>query len=64
MAFTIKRFNDLLLRTEYLYRVRPTRWTEDKFLCLKMDKTIVEKESKWLNCLGQPHEIIEVEGNH
>ena len=64
MAYTIKRFNELLQRTEYLYRVRPTRWTDDKFFCLKMDETKVKRESEWLNSIGQPHEVIEVEGNH
>lgn len=64
MAKTIKRFNELLQRTEYLYRTRPTRWTDDKFLCLKMDDTKAATESEWLNSIGQPHEVIEVEGNH
>lgn len=64
MAFTIKRFNELLQRTEYLCRTRPTRWTDNKYLCLKMDKDKVTKESWWLNYIKQPHEIIEVEGNH
>lgn len=64
MAKTIKRFNELLQRTEYLYRTRPTRWTDDKFLCLKMDDTKAARESVWLNSIGQPHEVIEVEGNH
>lgn len=64
MAFTIKRFNELLQQTEYLYRVRPTRWTDDRSLCLKMDSGKVARESKWLDSIGQPHEVIEVEGNH
>ena len=64
MAYTIKRFNELLQQTEYLYRVRPTRWTADKFLCLKMDDAKAARESEWLNFIGQPHEVIEVEGNH
>lgn len=64
MAYTIKRFNELLQQTEYLYRVRPTRWIENKNLCLKMDRTKAESESWWLNLIGQPHEVIEVEGNH
>ena len=64
MAKTIKRFNELLQRTEYLYRVRPTRWIDDKTLCLKMDDAKAAKESDWLTFIGQPHEVIEVEGNH
>ena len=64
MAKTIKRFNNLLFHTEYLYRIRPTRWTEDKALCLKMDDGKAARESAWLNSIGQPNEIIEVEGNH
>lgn len=64
MAKTIKRFNELLQQTEYLYRTRPTRWIDDKSLCLKMDDKKAAMESEWLNFIGQPHEIIEVEGNH
>lgn len=64
MAKTIKRFNELLMRTEYLHRVRPTRWVTNKNLCLKMDDAKATKESEWLNFIGQPHEVIEVEGNH
>lgn len=64
MAKTIKRFNELLQRTEYLYRTRPTRWVGNKNLCLKMDDTKAARESEWLNFIGQPHEVIEVEGNH
>ena len=64
MAKTIKRFNDLLQQTEYLYRTRPTRWIDDKSLCLKMDDKKAARESEWLNFIGQPHEVIEVEGNH
>ena len=64
MAYTIKRFNELLQQTEYLYRVRPTRWVVNKNLCLKIDRIKVARESEWLNFIGQPHEVIEVEGNH
>ena len=64
MVYTIKRFNETLQRTEYLYRLRPTRWTDDKFLCLKMDRIKAARESEWLNFMGQPHEVIRVEGNH
>ena len=64
MAKTIKRFNELLQQTEYLHRVRPTRWTSDKSRCLKMDDKKAAMESEWLNLIGQPHEVIEVEGNH
>ena len=64
MAYTIKRFNELLQRTEYLHRLRPTRWIDDKTLCQKMDRIKVARESEWLNFIGQPHEVIEVEGNH
>jgi len=64
MAKTIKRFNEIILRTEYLHRVRPTRWIDNKALCLKMDDAQAAKASAWLNAIGQPHEIIEVEGNH
>lgn len=60
MAYTIKRFNELLQQTEYLYRVRPTRWVVNKNLCLKMDRIKVARESEWLNFIGQPHEVIEV----
>lgn len=64
MAYTIKRFNELLQQTEYLYRIRPTRWVVNKNLCLKMDEKKAKRESEWLTFIGQPHEIIEVEGNH
>ncbi len=64
MAKTIKRFNELLQRTEYMYRKRPTRWTDDKSICLKMGDREALRESAWLNNIGQPHEVIEVEGNH
>lgn len=64
MEYTIKRFNELLQQTEYLYRVRPTRWVVNKNLCLKMDRIKAARESWWLNFIGQPHEVIEVEGNH
>ena len=63
MAKIIKRFNELLQQTEYLYRIRPTRWTSDKSLCLKIDDKKAARESEWLNLIGQPHEVIEVEGN-
>lgn len=64
MAKTIKRFNELLQQTEYLYRVRPTRWTADRFLCLKLDEKQAQRESAWLTTIHQPHDIITVEGNH
>ena len=64
MTYTIKRFNELLQQTEYLYRIRPTRWVVNKNLCLKMDEKKAKRESEWLTFIGQPHEIIEVEGNH
>ena len=64
MAYTIKRFNELLQQTEYPYRIRPTRWVVNKNLCLKMDEKKAKRESEWLTFIGQPHEIIEVEGNH
>lgn len=64
MAKTIKRFNTRKYCTEYLYRIRPTRFIDNIALCLKMDETEVKKESSWLTAVGIPHEVIDVEGNH
>ena len=64
MAKTIKIWNNRKNCTEYLYRVRPTRFIDDKTLCLKMDDEKAKRESEWLSGIGIAHEIIEVEGNH
>lgn len=64
MAKTIKIWNTRKSRTEYLHRLRPTRFTEDKALCLKMDDAEAKRASEWLDFIGINHEVIEVEGNH
>ena len=64
MAKTIKVWNTRENCTKYLYRLRPTRFIDDKALCLKMDDSEVARASEWLTFIGINHEIIEVEGNH
>ena len=64
MAKTIKIWNNRKHCTEYLYRLRPTRFIDDKTLCLKMDDAEAQRASEWLNTIGINHEVIEVEGNH
>jgi len=64
MAKTIKTWSNRENRTKYLYRLRPTRFIEDKALCLKLDDAEAERASEWLKLIGIEHEIIEVEGNH
>lgn len=64
MTKTIKIWNTRKNCTEYLLRLRPTRFTDDKFLCLKMDDAEAKRASDWLTLIGIAHEVIEVEGNH
>ncbi len=64
MAKTIKIWSNRENCTKYLYRTRPTRFIEDKALCLKMDDVKAARESEWLKLIGIEHEVIEVEGNH
>jgi hypothetical protein len=64
MAKTITTWSNRENRTKYLYRLRPTRFIEDKALCLKLDDAEAERASEWLKLIGIEHEIIEVEGNH
>ncbi len=64
MAKTIKIWNTRKNCTEYLHRLRPTRFTANKALCLKMDDAEAQRASEWLNTIGINHEVIEVEGNH
>jgi hypothetical protein len=64
MAKTIKIWNNRKNCTEYLYRLRPTRFIEDKALCLKLDDAEAKRASEWLTFIGINHEVIEVEGNH
>lgn len=64
MAKTIKTWSNRENCTKYLYRLRPTRFIEDKALCLKMDEVEAQRASEWLNTIGINHEVIEVEGNH
>jgi hypothetical protein len=64
MAKTIKIWNTRKNRTEYLYRIRPTRFIEDRTLCLKMDDAEAKRASEWLTFIGINHEVNEVEGNH
>lgn len=64
MAKTIKIWNSRKNCSEYLYRVRPTRFIEDNALCLKMDEAEAKRASDWLTFIGTAHEVIEVEGNH
>ena len=64
MAKTIKIWNTRKNCTEYLHRLRPTRFTDDKFLCLKMDDAEAKRASDWLTFIGIAHEVIEVEGKH
>jgi len=64
MAKTIKIRNTRKNCAEYLYRLRPTRFIEDKTLCLKLDDAEAKRASEWLTYIGINHEVIEVEGNH
>lgn len=64
MAKAIKMWNARENCTKYLYRIRPTRFTTDKTLCLKMDEAEAKRASEWLTFIGINHEVIEVEGNH
>ena len=64
MAKTIKIWNNWWNRTEYLHRVRPTRFVDDITYCLKMDDAEAKRASDWLTFIGIAHEVIEVEGNH
>jgi hypothetical protein len=64
MAKTIKTWSNLGNCIKYLYRLRPTRFTADKALCLKMDEAEAKRASDWLTGIGIAHEVIEVEGNH
>jgi len=64
MAKTIKIWHTNGTRPQYLYRLRPTRFTDDKALCLKMDDAEAKRASEWLNLINIYHEVIEVEGNH
>ena len=57
--YIIKRFNVTLQRTEYLYRIRPTRWIDERYLGLRMDKETTTTQSEWLNIIHQPHEVEE-----
>lgn len=64
MAKTIKTWSNRDNSTKYLYRLRPTRFIDDKTLCLKMDDAEAKRASEWLTFIGINHEVIEVEGNH
>ena len=64
MAKTIKIWNNRKNRTEYLHRLRPTRFVGDIVYCLKMDDAEAKRASNWLTFIGIAHEVIEVEGNH
>ena len=64
MVKTIKIWNTRKNCTEYLHRLRPTRFIDDKTLCLKMDDAEAKRASDWLTFIGIAHEVIEVEGNH
>jgi len=64
MVKAIKIWNDRKNCTEYLYRLRPTRFTDDKTLCLKMNDAEAKRASDWLTFIGIAHAVIEVEGNH
>lgn len=64
MAKTIRFWNTRFNRYEYLYRIRPTRFINDKSLCLKLADQEAAKASSWLTLIGMDHEIIDIEGNH
>ena len=64
MAKTIKIWNTRKSCTEYLYRLRPTRFIDDIVYCLKLDEADAKRVSAGLTLRGITHEIIEVEGNH
>lgn len=64
MVKTIKIWNNRKNCTEYLYRLRPTRFIEDIVYCLKLDDAEAKRASEWLTFIGINHEVIEVEGNH
>lgn len=53
--YIIKRFNETLQQTEYLKRVRPTRWVQSEDLAMKLDRFDCVSESEWLSFIGQPH---------
>lgn len=53
--YIIKRFNETLQQTEYLKRLRPTRWVQSVELALQLDRFDCARESEWLSCIGQPH---------
>lgn len=64
MAKTIRYWNTRENRYLYLYRLRPTRFTNDISLCLKLADQEAAKASSWLTLIGINHEIVDVEGNH
>ena len=48
-------------KTEYLYRIRPTRWIDDCFLAKRLTEDEVIEYSKCLNSIKLPHSIRYVE---
>lgn len=58
--YIIKRFNETMQQTEYLKRVRPTRWAQSESSALQFDRFECAKESEWLNFIGQPHTCEEI----
>lgn len=53
--YIIKRFNETLQQTEYLKRLRPTRWVQSKESALQLDFFERYEAIDWLNFIGQPH---------
>lgn len=53
--YIIKRFNETLQQSEYLKRLRPTRWVPQKESALQLDCFDCARESEWLSFIGQPH---------
>lgn len=58
--YIIKRFNETLQQTEFLKRVRPTRWVQSVELALQLDRYECASESEWLSFIGQPHTCEEI----
>ena len=52
---------DTHFRTQYLHRVRPTKWTPDAAYALRMDEKQARRESEWLNFLGCNHTVKQME---
>ena len=59
-TYIIKIWSDKKNCTRYLYKLRPTRFTNNKALCLKMAEGEAKQASKWLKFIDISHEIIQI----